>query len=319
MVLAIAAVTAVLLAGVAAVGVSRLLTDTPRSTVADYFEALAEGDASAALDLVFLGDKIDPAQYPLLTDGGLDAGVRPSDVRIGDSRDADPGLGRQATVVPVRYSAGGTGVSQDILVVRADDDGYALRAPFVTLAVGNAQGRAVKVNGIALGGQADLVGFPGVFRAEAAANVLLGAATATAVAAPGMQGGYVAPLDFGVPELAPGAAKKIQAEVRATIDRCAGTTAAQIPGCPFGLTVWGQNATVRWTVAAYPKVTVRPAAATWFGGGGVTITDDGAGTVRWMVTYVDGTGVRRTEKGSAPFRVNGIAQVSASGIQITLG
>ncbi|MEU4689443.1 hypothetical protein [Actinoplanes sp. NPDC023714] len=320
LIIAAAAIAGVLLAGLAVIGVTRLMTDTPRTAVEDYFAALADGDAEAALDLVFLGDEIDAAQQPLLTAEALDKRYRPRHVEIGEVTDADPAIGRRARFVDVRYTASGSTVSHRLLVVQDDDDHYRLRAPFVTIVLANAKGRAVTVNGVDMPARTDVVGFPGLFRAEAAGNALLTAASATALPTVADQAAYVAPLDLGTPALAGGAHDRIATEVRGTIDRCAATTTAQTPGCPFALTVWGQITAVTWRVRKYPEILAQPAAATLFGAAdGVTITDDGAGTVHWSATYTDPQGAKRTENGDAPFRVNGVARASATGIQITLG
>ncbi|MEU4563196.1 hypothetical protein AB0F72_32865 [Actinoplanes sp. NPDC023936] len=323
LVIAIAAALVVLLAGTAVIAGTRLLADTPQAVVGDYFDALADGDADRALKLVNRISELDTARYPLISDAGLsDPAVRPKDVTVGESTEADIPYGRDAQIVDVHYRAGDTEVDHQILVVRPDEgEDYQVLAPFVALELTGVQGRAVTVNGVELteAALAEPVAFPGWLTAEVAGNALFSGATATGVPAPAGQGVYVTALDFGEPVLATGASEKIESTVRETIDRCAATSVAQTAGCPFALNVWGQDATVRWTVVTYPKISVAPAQAGWLGGGtGATISDDGTGKVRWSAKYTDFSGTERTESGEAAYRITGIAEASSTGIQVTL-
>ncbi|MEU8241285.1 hypothetical protein AB0C07_23820 [Actinoplanes missouriensis] len=319
----IAAALVVLLAGAAVIAGTRLLADTPQSVVEDYFDALADGDAGRALQHVNRISELDTARYPLISDAALsDPAVRPTHVTVGESSKADIPYGRDAQIVDVHYRAGETEVDHQILVVRpAEDEDYQVLAPFVALQLTGVQGRAVTVNGVELteAALAEPAAFPGSFTAEAAGNALYSGATATGVPAQIGQGIYATTLDFGTPALAAGAQEQIESTVRATIDKCAATTVAQTAGCPFALNVWGQDASVQWRVTAYPKISVAPAQGGWLGGGaGATISDDGTGKVRWTAKYTDFSGTQQTESGEAAFRVTGIAEASATGIQVTL-
>ncbi|WBC16696.1 hypothetical protein O7600_07605 [Micromonospora sp. WMMA1998] len=319
-VIAAAVIAAVLLSGGAVVGVSRLFAETPQSTVEDYFDALADGDAASAMKLVYRSAEIDTRQYPLLTDAGLSDDTRPTDVEIGDVQESSPAFGQEAQFVEVKYSAGGTDVTQDVLVAKAvDGDGYRLRAPFVAISLNGLHDRTIKINGVEVDTDNDVVGFPGSFKAEAAGNALIAGSTATATPKRSGRGGYVAELDFGRPELAPGAQEEIESSVRATIDQCAATTEARTAGCPFTLSIWGSDISVKWSVTTYPAITVESATGGWMGGGsGVTFSDDGSGKVDWTASYTDFFGTRRTESGNAAFRVGGTAKASPSGIQVSL-
>jgi hypothetical protein len=54
------------------------------------------------------------------------------------------------------------------------------------------------------------------------------------------------------------------------------------------------------------------------GGPAVTFSDDGSGRAHWTATYVDQNGQSKTGGGDIPFKVTGGADVTASGIKVTL-
>ncbi|MEV6348469.1 hypothetical protein [Actinoplanes sp. NPDC051851] len=314
------AVLAVLVLVAGAVGGVRLLTErSPESAVADYFGALGDGDAVAALQLVDGGGSVDPAGFPLLTDAALrDRGHRPSDASVGEATEVGTLDARPAWQVGVTFRAGGQEIRQTLVVSRTDEGDYLLNSPFVTVAVSDLRGRAITVNGADLGSlEHSMVAFPGSYEAVAVGNALLGEARASAVPQASGQG-WLAVFNFGTPQLAPGAEDQIRTQVRTRLDQCATSTQAQTTGCPFGLTVWGTGVTVKWTISAYPGVRVLPGANGWYTGNGVQITDDGAGKVDWSAEYTDFTGAVKKESGDASFRFVGSASVSGSGIEISL-
>ncbi|WP_157441536.1 zinc ribbon domain-containing protein [Actinoplanes awajinensis] len=314
-----AAVVGLLLlsAGVVA-GVARLTRSTPESATEDYFGALTDGDAAAALKLIATADHFDPSPYPLLTAAALaEDRWRPRDVRVGDAGSAVQ-YGSQAQRVEVRYRTGDQTVSQDVILLPEDGE-FRLRLPFVVLGVDGQRGREIRVNGVSLGtAPQPTVAFPGTYDATAAANTLLAESRTTAVAQPNGLSGYAASLQFGAPELAAGAEQAIQGQVRAALDQCATSVQAQPPGCPFGLNVPGTGVTVRWSITAYPAVSARADSTMWFGAGAVQLTDDGAGRVHWSAGYTDYSGTTKSQSGDTPFRINGSAQAAPNGIQVSL-
>ncbi|GIF16579.1 hypothetical protein [Actinoplanes teichomyceticus] len=317
--LAVAVVGALLLAGGLVAGVTRLTGGGPESAAGDYFDALGDGDAAAALELVATADGFDPARYPLLSDAALARDRwRPRDVRIGRAQRAARD-GADVYTVEARYRAGDRTVAQTVVVVRGDGGDYRLRVPFVLVGVDGQRGREVSVNGVRLApAERVTAAFPGAYEATAAGNTLLAESRVSAVAQANGFSGYGAALRFGVPELAAGAEQDIQRQVRAALDRCATSTRAQPAGCPFGLNVPGTAVTVRWTITAYPAVSVRTDSVMWFGGSAVQLADDGAGRVRWSADYTDYSGTRRSQSGDTAFRINGSAQAASNGIQVRL-
>ncbi|MEV6345248.1 hypothetical protein [Actinoplanes sp. NPDC051851] len=171
--------------GIAAI---KILPATPRSTVTDYFGALADGDATAALALVDDDGRIKKAWHswsqaqPLLSDAALaDDRLRPHDLtieRITPSRNG-------STLVSVTYRADGRTVAQTIEVRRTGDHDFRLLDPFVNLSIEGAAGRQVSIDAVGLGlldtGVARLVAFPGAYEARAAATPALAESTVTVV------------------------------------------------------------------------------------------------------------------------------------------
>jgi len=317
-VVAVAVIGLLLVAGGVVAGAARLVRDTPESVVGDYFDALADGDASAALDLVASAEGFDAAQYPLLDDAALAQDRwRPRDVKVGESAAAGQ-YGADARTIQVRYRAGDQTIAQNVVVV-PQDDGFRLRLPFVLIGVDGQRGRAVQVNGVPLNVTGlTTAAFPGAYEAVAAGNTLLAESRATATAQLNGLASAAVALRFGVPALAAGAEETIRTRVRAAIDQCAATTQAQTAGCPFGLNVPGTGVTVAWAVTAYPTVSVRTDTVVWSGGSAVQLADDGAGRVHWTAGYTDFSGTKQSQSGDTPFRINGSAQAAPNGIQVSL-
>jgi hypothetical protein len=305
-------------AGVAAVTV-RLTRPGAASTVRDYFSALSAGHAARALRYVSSSSQFTPDRYPLLSDAGLtETSARPSAVHVGAAAPI-PGAPVDASAVKVNFQAGGTSV-QEALVVLHSDGAYLIQSPFIEVAVANAAGRKVTVNGIALGDQQlNTLAFPGGYHAVAAADQLLGGsqATSTLRAGPTLP---IAALDLGTPALAPGALAEIRKQARTAIDACAASGQALPQGCPFGLNVPGTPTAVQWSVSTYPTVDAQVTQSLFgvvvaVGGSG---GGPGAGKVHWDVSYTGPAGDKRHESGDSDFTVNGSATLTATGIQVSL-
>ncbi|WIM94565.1 hypothetical protein ACTOB_006597 [Actinoplanes oblitus] len=321
----VAAVAVLLLvAGGLALGAVRLARNGPEDVAADYFDALADGDAGAALNLLAAADSFqDTTRYPLLTGAALaEDRYRPRDAEVGDATASDLPLTGRGWQVPVTYRAADRTISQNLTVVDSAA-GYRLESPLVLLGVDGERGRAVTVNGVALGGTREAYVFPGAYEVVAAGNTLLAGSRVTTVprragvAATG-RAVYLAAARFDVPELAAGARESIQAQVRATLDECATSTLAQPAGCPFGLNIPGTGATVRWSITAYPAVSVRGDSAFWYATSSVQLADDGTGRVHWSATYTDYQGAHKSQSGDSTFRIYGSAQATPNGIQVAL-
>jgi len=300
-------------AGVAAATV-RLTRPGAAGTVRDYFAALSAGHGARALRYVSSSTQFTSDRYPLLSDAGLvETSARPSAVHVGTVA-AIPDARVDASSVKVSFRAGGTAV-QETLVVLHSDGTYLIQSPFIEVAVANAAGRKVAVNGIALGDQQlNTLAFPGGYHAVAAANQLLAGSQATATLRPGPTV-PLAPIDLGPPALAPGALGEIQKQVRTGVDACAATAQALPPGCPFGLNVPGTPTSVRWTVSAYPTVDAQVTQSLF---GLVVALGGPGGKVHWDVSYTGFAGDQRHESGDSDFTVNGSATLTATGIQVSL-
>ncbi|MCW2143910.1 hypothetical protein [Actinoplanes cyaneus] len=293
--------------------------DSPRAAAEHYFEALADGDAERALTYVASAEQIDVSQYPLLGNQALSEDrYRPGDADVGEDMAAGGQFGTEARSVRVVYRAGGQSVAQEFVAVN-ENGAWRLRLPFVLLGIDGGRGREVTVNGVGLGsaGRATAA-FPGAFEAVATGNTLLAESRASGVAQRHGIVDYVASLQFGVPELAPGARESIRSQARTALDRCASSTGAQPAGCPFALNVPGTDIGVTWSVTTYPQVDVRTDSIVWFSGAALQLVDDGTGKVHWSATYTDAGGTRKSQSGDSTFRINGNAQATPTGIQVSL-
>jgi hypothetical protein len=301
--------------GVAAVTV-RMTRPGAATTVRDYFSALSAGHGARALRYVSSPSQFTADRYPLLSDAGLtETSARPSAVHVG-AVGSIPGAptGVDASSVRVDFRAGGSPVQESLIVLHSKG-AYRIQSPFIEVAVANAAGRRVTVNGIALGDQQlNTLAFPGSYHAVAAANQLLDGSEATSTLRPG-PALPLAPIDLGTPTLAAGALDEIQKQVRTAIDACAAGGQALPPGCPFGLNVPGTPSAVRWTVTAYPTVDAQVRASLF----GVVVAVGGpGGKVHWDVSYTGFAGDQRHENGDSDFTVNGSATLTATGIQVSL-
>ncbi|GIF04720.1 hypothetical protein [Actinoplanes siamensis] len=317
--IALMVIGVLLMSGGIVTAVLRVSADSPRAAAERYFGALAAGDATRALGQVASAGQFDRANYPLLSKTALgERRYRPRDVRLGDDTAAGSQFGTEARRVRISYRAGDRTVDQDVVAVK-EGSAWRLRLPFVLLGVVGQRGRQVTVNGVALGAAARATAaFPGMYEAVAAGNTLLAESRATAVAQAGGVVGLVAPLQFGVPELAAGAEQDIQRQVRTALDKCATSRQAEPAGCPFGLNVPGTKVTVWWSITTYPQVSVRTDSVMWFSGAAVQVVDDGAGRVHWNATYTDQAGTAKSQSGDSAFRINGNAQATPTGIQVSL-
>jgi hypothetical protein len=302
--------------GVAAVAV-RLTRPGSAGTVRDYFSALSGGHGARALRYVSSASQFGADRYPLLSDAGLtETWARPTAVHVGAAaRIPDAPAGVEASSVPVRFKAGGATVQETLIVLRSDG-AYRIQAPFIEVAVQNAAGRTVRVNGITLGAQQlNTLAFPGSYHAVAAANPLLGAGQATSTMRPGPTV-PIASVDFGPAALAPGALAEIQKQVRSALNACAASGQAAPPGCPFGLNVPGTPTAVSWTITTYPTVGAQVTQSLF--GVMVAVGGPGGGKVHWDVSYTGLAGAERHETGDSAFAVNGSATLTATGIQVSL-
>jgi hypothetical protein len=309
-------VVLMLIGGGAAIA-ARLRQPASTSAVRDFFAALSAGQGTRAMGYVLSGAQFPIGRFPLLSSAALaDAAHRPADIHIGaPTALAGEWRGLDASSMTVRYRAAGQTVSQPVVVVHTGQR-YLVDSPFVELAVRDAAGRAVTVNGVGLGPNLDTFAFPGAYDVAAAGNALLAGARASGVPGPGPQGPAAA-VDLGAPTLAGGALAKIQQEARAGLDSCAAGTQAAVPGCPFGLNVPGTAATVHWSITTYPAISATVAQDN-IGDVGVAVGDDHTGRVHWDIDYTGYAGDNRHETGDLAFTVNGSAQLTGSGIQVSL-
>lgn len=309
----------VLVGGGAVALTARLRQPDAAGTVRDYFAALAAGNAKKALRYVSAAAPLSAQDYPLLTDAALSSPRnRPSNAKTSTvTQIQGTPSSIEAYLVLTSYRVAGQPVTT-VLVVLHGDGRYLLRSPFAEVAVMDAAGRAVTVNGVALDQQhLTTPAFPGSYDAVAAGNALYTAGRASAVSGSGAAALSFTQIDFEPPALAPGALGEIQRQARAELDACTASGQPAPDGCPFGLNVPGTAAQVKWTITTYPAITAA-VAASLRGDVGVAVTDDHTGRVHWDVTYTGLDGVNRHQTGDSDFTVNGSASLAGSAIQVSL-
>jgi hypothetical protein len=324
-VIVLGAVLALLIGGgVVAFTVFRPPTAT--STVRQYFDELADGDTTAALKLVADPADYSPQDQPFLVPRALsDAHARPRDLRILRTDSTTAVTGEPFETVHVSYRIRQETVGQVIVVTKTQDGDapYLLEEPFLQLGVSSLAGRQLTVNGIAAPTDEvdDAFVFPGAYTATAQGNALIAGATQAAVVQPGESADRpVAAIDLGTPTLAPGAEEAVQTKVKEQIDACAQSTSSEPSGCPFSVFLFGSDASVKWSITAYPSVTVAlssdPTADE-----PVTISADADdGVAHYVATYTDEfTGDTQTETGDQSFSVEGTATASGGGITVSIG
>jgi hypothetical protein len=310
------AVSAVVLA---AIGAGAIVVSTTRSgevaaspgpetAVRSFFDALAAGDARAALAYVDPLPGFDFAADPLLTDAALGPDRRPSAVQIGAVR---PSSG--AALVDVTYQARGATVQQTVGVIGAAG-GYHLRDVLIGLSLSGVRGRPVTVNGVGMG-KADLSTgvFPGSYEVAVEGDALFDRESFEVVPEVVM-GGVAAGASFSVPDLTEKAAAQIQSQVRRALAACATASSPAPPGCPFRLDLPGTKARVKWSIATYPPVTPKVTEVL----SGLAVSLSGDGVAHWTADFVDRSGNARHGRGDLPFSVAGSAKPVGSGFEVSL-
>ncbi|MFI5896444.1 hypothetical protein ACIA5D_40730 [Actinoplanes sp. NPDC051513] len=280
----------------------------PENAVRGFFDALAAGDARAALAYVEPVPGFDLAADPLLTDAALGPERRPAAVQVSAARQTSG-----AALVDVTYQARGTTVRQTVGVAGGSGS-YRLRDALIGLSVSGVQGRPVTVNGVELGKEDLSTGvFPGSYEVAVDGNALFDGQSFIVVPEVVM-GGVAAGVSFSVPDLTGNAAAKIQAQVRRDLDACTTGSSAKPAGCPFRLDVPGTKARVKWSIATYPSVTPKVTEVL----GGLVVSLSGDGVAHWTADFVDRSGAARHGSGDLRFSVAGSAKPVGSGFEVSL-
>ncbi len=227
---------------------------TASDRVQEYLDALATGDATAALAVLD-----DPGEMTLLTDGVL----AQSAVANGAITDIDvtPTTEERPTSVTAQFAVGGQPTSVDFPVVERDD-GWKVRAGTGMLRVrGETQDYVpVSVNGVQVpAGVRELPAFPGVYIFTSDTPHLTLADTAKAT----VRG----PDQVDGPELLPWALKDPDSIVqfaKVSLDGCLKQKDLVPTNCPFGIILApGQTIadpqTFRWVLRNDPFAAIKPA------------------------------------------------------------
>jgi hypothetical protein len=318
----IAASGAALALAVAAFVVLRPAPPSPAGAVRDYFADLGRDDAAAALALVdTLGGDI--SSMPLLTPAALAAAAnRPTGATVNSSRTETAASGIRYAEVTATYEVGGQPVRQvfDVVATADKDTPYRLEQPFLYLTVEAPAGLAATVNGIAVDADTLARGtpaFPGTYQATTAGNGLFAGDTQAATYQADEQG-VAADIRFGAPALAPEAASTVQAATQAYLDTYCVNPPADSYGypCPMSAPYMSYDQTTTWTITTYPQVQLSPPDPNQ---NAVRFATGTAGSADYRITYDDYNGAR-TESGTVPIDIDGIAQTADDGtVQITLG
>jgi hypothetical protein len=300
-----AALVAVVGLGFAMLYSVRTTVYSPAAVVGEYFDALAERDADAAL-AVIAPEQTAGLPRDLLTDAVLDSEsyVPPVDPDVGEVT-VD---GRRA-VAEVAFTLGGERRTASLRLHR--DDGFldavfhrwrlagGVQQMFLSEAPAEVSVNGERVVAYELDGPRTLPALWGGYEVGVpAGDPLWDSRTETVLVGP--EGAAEA----AVPMVArPGVAEEVERQVRQLLDECAASTELLPPGCPFGNARIAAAKHVRWRIASYPEL-------------GLSAAPDGFGQVAMLaVSTHDGTAVvtgtqlafgteRRFETG-VPFPVSG--------------
>jgi hypothetical protein len=229
--------------------VARAVFFGPDDTVRSYFGALAARDAQAALMQL---DNPDAAGNPLLSGASLaGAGYQPP---TGFALTKLTVNGADA-VATVRYTVGGRRMVDQVRVHRGRARNlfqrWYVRDGLRSLAVRVPPAASFQLGGATLrpGGsaEAEYEAFPGAYVLALPQDQLLIAAPVTVVAG-SAEGGALAPA------VRDSARAEIDRQVRAYVDRCAGSTSLEPEGCPFAGDSYSFAEPVRWKVLSYPEL-----------------------------------------------------------------
>ncbi|RKN34568.1 M48 family metalloprotease [Micromonospora musae] len=249
-------VVAALVVGTAGLGVVQWAFFRPQSAVDGYFDALADRDADAALDLLDPG-AVPTADRELLADLIRGDGYEPpTDVEITAIEREE-----ETATATISFRLAGTEQQAELRLHRAESataglfHGWRLQDGLAT--VGLPPGRdGLTVNGVPIPSPSEdsppISLLPGVHTASAPGSALSEVPTEKIVLVPGQTTGAAFAL---APVLRPEVTATAQERVRAYLDECAKQTVAAPTGCPFDHS-GGTVQKISWEILEYPEVVV---------------------------------------------------------------
>ncbi|WP_433824963.1 hypothetical protein ACQP2E_22790 [Actinoplanes sp. CA-015351] len=294
---------------------------TPRGTVQDYFDHLSDGDTAAALALVSTNGMYSLDGAPLLVPEVLaDKANRPADLTVTNEEEFT--AGEPYTLVTARYQLGEQSMTQAFAVIRTEDDDtpYRLYLPFVFLTVDIPGGMDLAVNGVAVDAGSVAQGtlaFPGIHTATTSGNALFAGATRAAAYESGSQG-VNAVIDFGQLEIAAGGQEAVQSATQQYLDaNCVNPSGFSFgTSCPLQAPSMSWSQTTSWAVTAYPQVQVSAEP----GESQARFVTSTSGSADYTITYTEFSGAEKTETGTVPIDISGVAGIGEGGaIEIALG
>jgi hypothetical protein len=279
---------------------------SPQRVAAEFFAALADRDAEAALG------RLDPeivSGGALLNSAALtSAGYSPPQSAHVDS--VDVGDHGDTTVARVSFRLGDAPAVADLHLVRSGHS-YALfqrwriQDGVYSVTVNTPALDQVEVAGIRVAAGTAVSAFPGTYEARLPGNPLLDAAAITVQAAPGAPPGQLQPT------VKSSALAEVGKQVTNYLNTCAISTELVPPGCPFSDSSSVAVTNVKWTISRYPRSALQAT------GDGVRLVTkaggDGEARVTALVLNADGTSF--PDSATTTFTVEGDVTVENGAIR----
>lgn len=227
---AAAALSLAALGGIALVAVNALF-NTPKAAVANYFQALEDGDVSAAMDMLAAAPEIDG--QPLLEDQVLDSEdvTLLNDVEI-SKVEAE---GDYATA-EVTYKIDGQSVTEQVTVTADGQDKrfgvlrtWKVGASLPVLPVYQTGPLSLTVAGVGLS-EGEYLALPGSYVVKPSENALL---TASPVTVRLSSQEFASPVEI-VPSIKPEVRDQARTAIEERLADCAAQTTYPLVNCPFG-------------------------------------------------------------------------------------
>ncbi|MBT2532568.1 hypothetical protein J7E83_10640 [Arthrobacter sp. ISL-48] len=256
-------------AAIVAVNLVNNTVASPQQPVREYLDALHDGDGGKALGI--LRAAVPPGNAAMLDGTALKtASSRLANVNLGDAEERS---GNQV-VVPVEYTIDGSRLRTEFLLEKTGTEWLFFntwafvpsRLPTLDITVVNSS--EATVNGVAVnmpsGRNSFAVFYPGEYEASLNGEYFAAPATRATVTSRDVP---VAPLNL-LTQATKDLKDDVAAKVREFLDGCAADAVKQQklqPDCPFYFASNNvvKDGTIKWTVTAYPEVSIEPFDGRW--------------------------------------------------------
>jgi len=256
-------------AAIVAVNLVNNTVASPQQPIREYLDALHEGDGGKALGI--LRAAVPPGNAAMLDGTALKtAASRIANVKLGDAEERS---GNQV-MVPMEYTIDGSRLRTEFLLEKTGTEWLFFntwafvpsRLPTLDITVVNSS--EATVNGAAVnmpnGRNSFSVFYPGEYEASLNGQYFAAPATRATITS---RDAPVAPLNL-LTQATQDLKDDVAAKVKDFLDGCAAEAVKQQklqPDCPFYFASNNvvKDGTIKWTVTAYPKVSIEPFDGRW--------------------------------------------------------